>query len=83
MHSFKELETLFRESEAQTDPYSPEYVLKEGELEEPEVWRLANLKWSECCVEERHNTVSFIMVALEHGLPVGLDEIEMIESIRT
>ena len=40
------IQTDYRESEAQTDPYSPEFVLKDGEEAEPEVLRLANLKWS-------------------------------------
>lgn len=34
------VQTIYRESEAQTDPFTPEYVLKEGE-EEPEVLLLA------------------------------------------
>ena len=34
---------MFRESEAQTDPFTPKYILKEGEL--PEVLKLENLKW--------------------------------------
>lgn len=34
------VQTIYRESEAQTDPFTPEYVLKEGE-DEPEVLLLA------------------------------------------
>eukprot|EP01135_Chromosphaera_perkinsii_P012450 Nk52_evm61s2657 gene=Nk52_evmTU61s2657 len=36
-------QSLYRESEAQTDPYSPEYVIKPGE--HPELLTLATLSW--------------------------------------
>ena len=34
------VQTIYRESEAQTDPFTPEYVLKKGE-DEPELLLLA------------------------------------------
>lgn len=38
-----EIQTDYRESEAQTDPYSPEEIYREGER--PEVLMLKNLKY--------------------------------------
>ena len=38
-------QTDFRESETQTDPYTPEYVLRPGSA--PEVLSLATLSYSE------------------------------------
>lgn len=38
-----EVQTMYREQETQTDPYSPEYVIAEGENEEPEVIRLQKM----------------------------------------
>ncbi|KNC54466.1 AMY-1-associating protein expressed in testis 1 [Thecamonas trahens ATCC 50062] len=55
------VQTLYRESEAQTDPYTPEYVTRDGE--EPELLSLA-------------------MFTYGHGLPVTMDEIELIEKAR-
>lgn len=40
------VQTIYRESEAQTDPFTPEYVLKEGE-DEPELLLLANKKYGD------------------------------------
>ncbi|XP_053311175.1 cilia- and flagella-associated protein 91 [Spea bombifrons] len=37
------IQTDYRDSEAQTDPYSPEYVLRPGSV--PELLTLANLTW--------------------------------------
>ncbi|KAJ3360892.1 Cilia- and flagella-associated protein 91 [Allomyces javanicus] len=38
------VQTLYRESEAQTDPYSPDYVMASA-ADRPELLALANLKW--------------------------------------
>lgn len=40
-----EVQTLYRESEAQTDPYSPEYILKPGLNSTPEVLLLQHKKF--------------------------------------
>lgn len=45
-----EIQTDYRDSEAQTDPYTPEYVVRPGSA--PELLTLATLthgKWSICC----------------------------------
>ncbi|XP_027018389.2 cilia- and flagella-associated protein 91-like isoform X2 [Tachysurus fulvidraco] len=57
-----EIQTDYRESEAQTDPFSPEYKLRPG-ADIPEILSLTNFSWG-------------------HGLPAGLDEVEMIERAR-
>lgn len=41
----KQTQTRLRESEAQTDPYSPEYVVADGE--DPEVLSLAGLRFGQ------------------------------------
>ncbi|XP_060733369.1 cilia- and flagella-associated protein 91 [Tachysurus vachellii] len=56
------VQTDYRDSEAQTDPYSPEYILHPGAAI-PEILSLATFSWG-------------------HGLPAGLDEVEMIERAR-
>ncbi|GAA6082796.1 cilia- and flagella-associated protein 91-like, partial [Tachysurus ichikawai] len=56
------VQTDYRDSEAQTDPYSPEYILHPG-ADIPEILSLATFTWG-------------------HGLPAGLDEVEMIERAR-
>jgi len=56
------VQTKFRESEAQTDPYTPEFHVAENKPE-PEVLLLESLTY-------------------EHGLPVGMREIHMIEYAR-
>ncbi|MCJ8732841.1 hypothetical protein PDJAM_G00215890 [Pangasius djambal] len=56
------VQTDYRDSEAQTDPYSPEYILRPGAAI-PEILTLAPFSWG-------------------HGLPAGLDEVEMIERAR-
>ncbi|KAG7330867.1 hypothetical protein KOW79_004836 [Hemibagrus wyckioides] len=56
------VQTDYRESETQTDPYSPEYILQPGAAI-PEILTLATFSWG-------------------HGLPAGLDEVEMIERAR-
>ncbi|XP_060733143.1 cilia- and flagella-associated protein 91-like [Tachysurus vachellii] len=56
------IQTDYRESEAQTDPFSPEYKLHPG-ADIPEILSLATFSWG-------------------HGLPAGLDEVEMIERAR-
>jgi len=38
-----EIQTMFRESEAQTDPYTPDYQILEGD--KPEILKLAHLKY--------------------------------------
>ena len=38
-----EVQTVFRESEAQTDPYTPDYIIPEGGTQEPEVLTLSSL----------------------------------------
>lgn len=40
------IQTVFRESEAQTDPYTPDYITKPDEPE-PEILALAHLKWGQ------------------------------------
>lgn len=39
----RSIQTVYRDSEAQTDPYSPEYTIRVGE--KPEVLFLTNLKF--------------------------------------
>lgn len=39
------VQTVFRDSEAQTDPYTPDYRVKEGE--NPEILTLANLTYGD------------------------------------
>ena len=56
-----EVQTMYRESEAQTDPYTPAYVVKEGD--NPEILTLKHLTW-------------------KSGLPVSLEELQMIEKMR-
>ncbi|XP_053352971.1 cilia- and flagella-associated protein 91 [Clarias gariepinus] len=56
------VQTDYRDSETQTDPYSPEYTLCPG-VAIPEILTLASFSWG-------------------HGLPAGLDEVEMIERAR-
>ncbi|XP_060786404.1 cilia- and flagella-associated protein 91-like isoform X2 [Neoarius graeffei] len=56
------VQTDYRDSETQTDPYTPEYVLHPGAAI-PEILTLATFSWG-------------------HGLPAGLDEVEMIERAR-
>jgi len=38
-----EVQTLYRESEAQTDPYTPDFIIPEGATQEPEVLTLSSL----------------------------------------
>lgn len=40
-----ETQTDFRDGEAQTDPYSPEYIVPSGSI--PELLTLATLTWGE------------------------------------
>lgn len=40
-----EVQTDYRESEAQTDPYTPKHILKVGE--NPEILALTHLKWEQ------------------------------------
>ena len=40
-----EVQTMYRESEAQTDPFTPAFVLKDGD--KPEVLSLKHLKWGQ------------------------------------
>ena len=40
------VQTDYRDSETQTDPYTPPYVVKPGE--QPELLTLANLSWGLC-----------------------------------
>ncbi|XP_017325120.1 cilia- and flagella-associated protein 91 [Ictalurus punctatus] len=56
------VQTDYRDSETQTDPYSPEYILHPGAVI-PEILTLVPFSWG-------------------HGLPAGLDEVEMIERAR-
>ena len=72
-----EIQTDYRESEAQTDPYTPNYVIREGE--NPEVLTLQKLKYSiglpagfdelEAIEANREK------LAFEYGLPPTSDEI--------
>ncbi|KAG5186888.1 solute carrier, TRAMD3 or PAT1-domain-containing protein [Tribonema minus] len=55
-------QTLYRESDAQTDPYSPEFAVPEG-VSEPELLMLQGL-------------------GAGAGLPVGLQEVELLEHAR-
>lgn len=57
-----QVQTLFRDSEAQTAPYAPNYVLKEGE-DDPDLLLLKKLTY-------------------ENGLPLGKEEMNMIEFAR-
>lgn len=56
-----EVQTMYRDSEAQTNPYTPDYIVPEGT--EPEILLLKDLTF-------------------ENGLPIGRQEIEMIEHAR-
>ncbi|XP_060786401.1 cilia- and flagella-associated protein 91-like [Neoarius graeffei] len=56
------VQTDYRDSETQTDPYTPEYFLRPGAAT-PEILTLTTLTWG-------------------HGLPAGLNEVEMIERAR-
>ncbi|XP_017568957.1 cilia- and flagella-associated protein 91 [Pygocentrus nattereri] len=56
------VQTDYRDSETQTEPYSPGYTLRPGTAP-PELLTLATLTWG-------------------HGLPAGLEEVEMIERAR-
>ncbi|XP_028846254.1 cilia- and flagella-associated protein 91 [Denticeps clupeoides] len=61
-HCTVSVQTDYRDSEAQTNPYSPQYILHPG-TPPPELLTLATLSW-------------------DHGLPVGLAEVELIERVR-
>jgi hypothetical protein len=58
-----EVQTIYRDSEAQTAPYAPNYVVKEGE-DDPDLLLLKNLTY-------------------ENGLPLGRNEMNMIEFARS
>lgn len=40
------IQTQYRESEAQTDPYTPDFFVKEGE--DPEILQLQHMKFGTC-----------------------------------
>lgn len=40
-----EIQTDYRDGEAQTDPYSPQYIVRSGSV--PEILALATLTWGE------------------------------------
>lgn len=70
------IQTDFRESEAQTDPYTPDYVIREGET--PEVFSLKHLKFGQGLpasideldlIEQNREKVWF-----DNGLPPISDE---------
>lgn len=70
------IQTDFRESEAQTDPYTPDYVIREGE--NPEVFSLKHLKYGQGLpasideldsIEQNREKVWF-----DNGLPPISDE---------
>jgi hypothetical protein len=72
------IQTDYMEREAQTDPYTPEYVVKPGE--QPEVLTLATLMYSKSPIRDQFDRlirIDFFFV--EKGLPAGLAEVEMIE----
>ncbi|KAJ8352862.1 hypothetical protein SKAU_G00243380 [Synaphobranchus kaupii] len=60
-HRTVHTQTDYRDSEVQTDPYTPKYAVRPGSS--PELLTLVTLTWN-------------------HGLPVGLAEVEMIERMR-
>lgn len=71
------IQTDYMEREAQTDPYTPEYVVKPGE--QPEVLTLATLMYSMYLDREYFFEYFYLLIFLEKGLPAGLAEVEMIE----
>lgn len=85
------VQTDYRESEAQTDPYSPDYVVQPGATPS-ELLHLAALTWgrsihtSQGLIGANHSgfplliPITFIICGpIGSGLPVGLREIEMIQ----
>lgn len=71
------IQTDYMEREAQTDPYTPEYVVKPGE--QPEVLTLATLMYSTYSILSELIPLIDVRFFLEKGLPAGLAEVEMIE----
>ncbi|KPP69376.1 protein MAATS1-like [Scleropages formosus] len=89
------VQTDYRESEAQTDPYTPDYVIRPGSA--PELLTLATLTWGACrfltlsegvfhplTLSSQCLTLMFLTCShwCSRGLPVGLAEVEMIERAR-
>jgi len=62
------VQTDYRESETQTDPYSPDYVVRPGTAS-PELLTLATLTWGK---PHKYNTVVFILYCLSLA-PVQVD----------
>ncbi len=53
------IQTDYRESEAQTDPYSPEYVVRPGS--QPELLTLASLSYGKSCLLD-HFSMHVVLV---------------------
>jgi len=62
-------QTQYRDSYAQTNPYSPEYTLPEGKKPSDAPSTLPEL-------------LALATLSFEYGLPAGLPELEMIERAR-
>lgn len=60
LHKTVETQTDYRDSEAQTDPYTPEYVVKPGE--QPELLTLATLSYG----ESRNVWLNLAVVGVDH-----------------
>ena len=52
-------QTKYRESEAQTEPYAPEYRIPEGQGD-PELLMLSGLTMSECRRDENDNSATSV-----------------------
>ena len=64
-----EVQTDYRDSETQTDPYTPEYVVRPGS--QPELLTLATLSYGKCCnylLSTLFNYLTFLRItfSLQH-----------------
>lgn len=75
------VQTDYRDSMTQTEPYSPEFVVRPGS--QPELLTLASFTFGECREDTSREPSDMVCAyGTGHGLPAGLAEVEMVEQAR-